>query len=81
MKRARLRLVLLTAVLALLPLSAGPAAPGRGVALRPAGALAAVANPITTENAQPGSTGWQFDYDNSATRSRRPTTRSRATPR
>ena len=34
------------------------------VSVAPTRALAA-SNPITIENAQPGSTGWQFDFDSS----------------
>src|SRR5947207_273240 len=60
-KRQLLIAILLTTVLTLTGL---PYSPLHSAALTPARALAA-SNPITTENAQPGSTGWQFDYDNS----------------
>src|SRR5437588_673482 len=58
-KRQLLIAILLTAVLTVTGL---PYSILHSAALTPARAVAA-SNPITTENAQPGSTGWQFDTD------------------
>ena len=58
-KRQLLIAILLTAVLTVTGL---PYSLIHSAAIMPARAAAA-SNPITTENAQPGSTGWQFDTD------------------
>jgi hypothetical protein len=62
-KRQLLIAILLTAVLTVTGL---PYSIMHSAALTSAQAVAA-SNPITTENAQPGSTGWQFDTDSSGT--------------
>jgi hypothetical protein len=66
--KRQFQLVLVSALLVMTLLAVLPATLPHNLArffsVAPTRALAA-SNPITTENAQPGSTGWQFDTDNS----------------